>query len=582
MDHRFWTVAGLATSLCACGDDLTGSICGPGTVEADGMCVAVCSDGTQLPDGTCVPDELEPDEFRTPLVELFSAPGLQLHQHTDEMRYLRVPPVEFTSPSGAGLLAVCALTSVSIMDASSPPNYSWTYLTQDLQHVIPIGPRVEGGCVHLSWSDTDPRLVFTTQPGDIDHSPFLSGWDLNPSPWDPLASSFGPSIKMEPRQLGVLQEPGVAYGGVDAANGHIYVAIHTGGLAIYDYDVPSETFTRIGTVEEGLQNAWGVRVRGNTAFVTDQELGLVTVDVTDPLAPVVLGSVSLGTASFGLALDRDRPDIAYVAAGTAGVAVIDIGDLARPEVLTKIPTPGLSMRVDQAAGQLHVAAWRDARAYDVSKPAEPRFIGARRFTVEAGVPDDSYPRVTTTVRGIAVADETIGPGGIWRPDPIMLAGVWDSPVFLRVHADRRAPNLLLPEQVDHIDFGTVEVGSSKPLFVPVTNQGTARLTLYDNEVDSDAFTVSPAQLRLNPGETKTLELTYTPGSAESETSYLSLRSDDPDQPIRLAYLVGNQAGAGVGEAAPEVRVDTIDGGEWISTSAENAGKVQLLAYFATF
>ena len=80
----------------------------------------------------------------------------------------------------------------------------------------------------------------------------------------------------------------------------------------------------------------------------------------------------------------------------------------------------------------------------------------------------------------------------------------------------------------------------------------------------------------------TLMLTYQASVMEKENLILYLRSDDPAQPLRKAYLVGNQGGLGVGVPLPETVVALVDGDEWSSTSPENTGKVQMLAYFATF
>ena len=116
----------------------------------------------------------------------------------------------------------------------------------------------------------------------------------------------------------------------------------------------------------------------------------------------------------------------------------------------------------------------------------------------------------------------------------------------------------------------------------VTNQGTAPLKVLSAVADKPQFTVTPAQLSVPPGKTATLTLKYTPSSDAKETALLRITSDDPIEPTRIGYLVGNQPGLGVGRPLPETKVNLVDGGQWSSTSPEAKGKVTLLAYFATF
>ena len=207
--------------------------------------------------------------------------------------------------------------------------------------------------------------------GNIDNPAFLSGWELRPDPADPN--------KLKPVQLPVLQEPGVSYEGLDAGNGHIYVAQRQKGLAIYKRDA-DKGFARVGTFTE-LNNAWGVRVRGTTAFVSDGLAGLAIVDVADPAKPKLVGRVATGGQARGLALDRNT---AYVAAGSAGLVIVDISRLAAPRVIGRAETPGSAVRVDYSGGRAYVAAWNDARVYDVADAIEAALHRRRA--------DDAQPR----------------------------------------------------------------------------------------------------------------------------------------------------------------------------------------------
>lgn len=490
--------------------------------------------------GCSAEPSIEPASYEPPLERLQQLVGENLHLHTDEVRYR----------AGDAKLFHCSYT-FGVIDARDPARM--VYLAQELRHAIPGDTRTPG-CIHLAW---DGDVVYTVHRGNVDNPPFLSGWDLRPDPADPHA--------LDPVQLPVLQEPDVSYEGIDTANGLIYVAQRQRGLGIYRRDARAG-FVRIGTASD-LDNAWGVRVRGTTAFVSDGLAGLAILDVADPARPALLGRVLTGGQARGLALDGD---IAYVAAGSAGLAVVDVSRLDAPRVLGRAETPGSAIRVDYSAGRAFVAAWNDARVYDVSAPAAPRFLGAVRMTRELGGPDESdgRPQVTSRTLGVAARGD------------IMFVGNWHLIYSYRVHPDRTAPGLVLPEEINLVDFGPVAPGSSATLPIQIANQGTAPLTVFDTATDNPNFTVEPARVRIMPGEAATLSVIYTASDGDMETGLLYVRSDDPDNAERRGYLVGNQPGLGVGKPLPETTMTLVEGGEW--TSSEAKGQVVLLAYFATF
>ena len=142
--------------------------------------------------------------------------------------------------------------------------------------------------------------------------------------------------------------------------------------------------------------------------------------------------------------------------------------------------------------------------------------------------------------------------------------------------------------------GDLPVGDSSQTTIEVRNDGNVDLTLYDNWVDNPSFTVSPWQVVIPPKGSTVLTLSFTASVAPSvstgdtgaplpveEHGFLHLRSDDPSQPDRVAYLVGNAAGISIGDPFPETTGDLVDGTEW-TYSANASGDVLLFAYFATY
>jgi len=498
--------------------------------------VAGCSRTSERsPDGT---GGVGGREFQTPLVQLHRLVGANDHLHTDEVRY---------RASDAKLFH-CAY-NFGVIDASRPEEL--VYLAEGLRHSIP-GDARRPGCIHLAW---DGDVVYTVHRGNIDNPAFLSGWELRPDPANPR--------KLAPVQLPVLQEPGVSYEGIDTANGYIYVALRQDGLGVYDRDAEGG-FRRVGTAP-GLTNAWGVRVRGTTAFVSDGTEGLVVVDVADPRNPSVIGRVATGGQARGLALDGETM---YVAAGSGGLVVVDLSDVTAPRVVSRTGMPGSAIRVDSAGGHVFVAAWNDARVYDVSRPATPRFVGAVRLTRDIGFDEAGRAPVTSRTLGVAAAGD------------VMFVGNWHVIHSYQIHPERAAPNILLPEEINLVDFGPVEPGKSMTLPLRVTNQGTAPLTLTDVSTDNPAFTADPRQMTIAPAETAALSIAYAASDTLTADSLLHIRSDDPASPLRTGYLVANRDGLGVGKPLPQTTVTLVDGGQWSSSAAK--GQVILLAYFATF
>ena len=481
---------------------------------------------------------LKPGAFESPLVRLQQLVGENDHLHIDEVRYRAEDQRLFQCGYEFG-----------VIDASDPANMS--YLAERLRHTIPGDDR-RPGCIHLA---ADGDTVYTVHRGNIDNPAFLSGWELRPDAQDP--------VKLAPVQLPVLQEPGVSYEGIDVAGGYIYVALRQNGLGIYEHG--GSGFERVGTAS-GLSNAWGVRVRGTTAFVSNGLDGLAIVDVSDPRNPVVRGRVVTGGQARGLAVDGD---IVYVAAGSSGLVLVDVADLDDPVVIGRGgEIPGTAMRVDVAGGYAYLAAWTDARVYDVSDPAAPEFVGAVRMTRDIRYDENGRPPVTSRTLGIAAADDAV------------LLGNWHVVYSYRLHADRLAPSIGLPEAINLLDFGGVSAGETGIIPVAVKNQGTAPLTVTDVRADNPAFTVDPRQMRLAPGETRAIELSYTAADASHATGILEFVSDDPVEPVRKGFVTANLPGLGLGKPMPEVTVNLVDGGQW--TSADHRGEVMLLAYFATF
>lgn len=553
----------LGLALGACGDN--SSVCGPGTTNVGGQCIAdttdpgptvECGPDTAEVDGQCVSTTLQPGMFESPMVLLQRLAGINDHMHLDEVRHV------------GNRLYVCSY-DFAVVNTTNAGNMR--YLLEKTKVVWPDGQGFRarypatgtrtGGCINLA---VDGDHVYTTHRGNIDDPAYLGGWKL---------STTGTSAT----QLPLVAEPGTSYEGIDVGNGHIYVGLGVDGFAVYDHDKTSNVWTRRGTLG-GLNHVLGLRVVDNIVYAADGLGGLVTIDVTNPDAPALISRVAFQGQARDVRVDKraDRTTV-YVAAAAAGLVVVDATDPANMSVIGQATMPGSAQRLDYAGDRVYVAAWNDARVFDVSTPASPKFIGAARMTRQlpgtTGPTEDGRPEVTSRVLGIA-ASQT-------NPD-LVFVGNWHVPYQYRIHVERQAPFVFLPEEVNLLDFGPTEAGKTSERKMLVRNEGTAPLTLYNMWSSNPKFTIAPRQVRIPPGGNSTLTFTFASTSSDKENAIVYFGSDDPTQPVRKAYLTANLGGLGIGVPLPETIVALTDGGEWSSTAAEHQGKVQMLGYFATF
>jgi hypothetical protein len=249
----------------------------------------------------------------------------------------------------------------------------------------------------------------------------------------------------------------------DAAGGYAYVADAYAGLRVVDVSVPSVPI-EVGAYDTGAQT-WAVAIAGNYAFVADEnglrvvnvstpsapaevgsydmpreargvavaiaplgdgrvgevafvvdDTGLWVVDVSTPSAPAALGYCPLTGTATGVAVrfatlrDGTAGGYAYVAAGDAGLRVVDVSTPAAPVEVSSSATPGKALAVAIAGEYAYVADHISVRVVDVSTPAAPRLAG---FYDTAGYADGVAVQATLLPDGTAgeyayVADGAAG------------------------------------------------------------------------------------------------------------------------------------------------------------------------------
>ena len=92
-----------------------------------------------------------------------------------------------------------------------------------------------------------------------------------------------------------------------------------------------------------------------------------------------------------------------------------------------------------------------------------------------------------------------------------------------------------------LEFGSVTVGETIQQNVTVSNTGDAVLVVSDITSSNAAFSADLTSFDLNPGENKTVVVSFTPADADDYTGDLTIVSNDPDE----ANVIVSMSGTGV-------------------------------------
>ncbi len=152
----------------------------------------------------------------------------------------------------------------------------------------------------------------------------------------------------------------VGVSGIAHAQSAGVVCAYETNLGVFPYDGRSES----------------VFVEGDYAYIARHQLGLLIVDIRNPLNPTLSGSVSLdiGDAFFDIKVVQS---IAYVAAGRRGMLIYDVSDPKLPVLLsTYQPAGGGSvLSLELQSGIAYLACDEQAlEIVDVQSPESPVFV----------------------------------------------------------------------------------------------------------------------------------------------------------------------------------------------------------------
>jgi hypothetical protein len=91
-----------------------------------------------------------------------------------------------------------------------------------------------------------------------------------------------------------------------------------------------------------------------------------------------------------------------------------------------------------------------------------------------------------------------------------------------------------------LDFGSVNLGSSKTLSTTVSNNGDAACEVTLTVPTASDFAVEPAtSFSVTPGGSQIVSVRYTPGELGEDSGNIAVNSNDPDTPSLNVVLTGN-------------------------------------------
>jgi len=138
------------------------------------------------------------------------------------------------------------------------------------------------------------------------------------------------------------------------------------GLVVFDISRPTDPVLTNRIELPNRQAANDVVIANGRAYVATYD-SLHIYDLGDPIRPVLLGSFSADTVS-GVTISGS---IAYLAAGSVGLQIVDISDPAGPKSIATLKTGAATGRVGVLGHYAYVSDIDGVNVIDITNPALP-------------------------------------------------------------------------------------------------------------------------------------------------------------------------------------------------------------------
>ncbi|MFX1283053.1 MAG: LVIVD repeat-containing protein [Promethearchaeota archaeon] len=198
---------------------------------------------------------------------------------------------------------------------------------------------------------------------------------------------------------------------------YLYQANKRGGLQCYNSSTPwAGSPQSLGSYDIGEIDLYGVFVTGTYAYLAYSHMGLYILNIanwqvnpqnkTNELPPRLLGSVDIGSPGIATKVFVSG-DIAYIAAQTEGLKIVNVSDPTNPFVITSYDTPGVAVDVFVQGDCAFVADGPyGLYVIDISVPSNPTLIGSYDTSGEANsvIVEGDYAYVADKGGGLQIIE----------------------------------------------------------------------------------------------------------------------------------------------------------------------------------
>ena len=229
----------------------------------------------------------------------------------------------------------------------------------------------------------------------------------------------------QPSELGRVRTDGAVYG-INISGSYAYIADGSNGLAIINISNPSAPVF-VGSCNPGYAGSmsYDVAVLGSYAYVAQDNVGLVIVNISNPANPVITSSYNTAGRAVGVAVSGNY---VYVADGSNGLVILNITNPVDPVFISKY---GSASDVAISGNYAYVAHDNGLSIIDINNPAIPTAIGGYSIHDGGGgiAVSGNYACVTNNPDGFVIinvsnstAPTLVGSYDLFSVDDITISG----------------------------------------------------------------------------------------------------------------------------------------------------------------
>jgi hypothetical protein len=332
-----------------------------------------------------------------------------------------------------------------------------------------------------------------------------------------------------------------------AAEGErLYVASHDGAVYVVDLSDLDRAHESPTLAVEGLGNPWELVLVGDRAYVADNSLGVVTLDLGDPDAPAMVGV----TGTAGGPQDIVASDgYLYVASGSTGVEIFDLSDPDAPQPVSVVDIGGPVISVSVQGGLLATADHAGIGLVDVADPVKPRAL--------------AFDATESWAMHVCVLGNRV------------LLADWNALSVFEHPVGAKAPEARLSRDVLYVS------GAGDQATFEISNQGSEALVVSGLSSDDPRLEVGLDVLEIPPGDHATAVVTLLEAAPDLAAT-VCVATNDPDQPLTELTIAATSSASSVlvGDPAPDFTLADLDG--TYHTLSQALGHPVVLCYFATW